>query len=300
MRVADSHCDTITAYSGDIFNSPEADWNILKFASSGGALQYMAVFIKPEYCGDVAMALAGRYIGAYYRQRPSDCVTLLTGQDYDESRLNTVLALEGGSPLINDLDNLYMFHKLGVRAITLTWNHRNFIGDGVDSEYGLTSFGKELVSEMEALRMIVDVSHLNESGFRDVCAISERPFMASHSNAWEICNHRRNLKDYQIREIIDRGGYIGLNFYTEFLSKSNDLSESRDDFKRNIEYYLELGAEKILGLGADFDGMDSSVIADASVYGEVEKILRDELAYDESLCERIMYKNLLDYTLAML
>ena len=181
----------------------------------------------------------------------------------------------------------------------MTWNHRNFVADGVgeESNYGLTNFGKEVVATMEKLGMIVDVSHLNEAGFYHLCDIATKPFMASHSNANTISQHVRNLKDDQIKEIVNRKGFIGLNFYSKFIDESDDREILIDKFLKNVDYMLNKGCENILGLGADFDGIDESPFANVLAYSEIAELLSDRLKLDDNQIEKIMYKNLIDYTL---
>ena len=86
----------------------------------------------------------------------------------------------------------------GVRMCTLTWNGANALGSGNLTSEGLTGFGRSMVRELEAREIIVDVSHLNDEGFKDVCKVAEKPFAASHSNARSICAHPRNLADWQL------------------------------------------------------------------------------------------------------
>ena len=103
--------------------------------------------------------------------------------------------------------------------MTLTWNYQNSIGCGAleeGLEKGLTDFGIEVVKEMNTLGMIIDVSHLSESGFWDVKKISSKPFIASHSNARALCNHPRNLNDKQLKAIAEIGGVAGITTYPPF------------------------------------------------------------------------------------
>lgn len=298
MKVADAHCDTLTTYRNNPFHSPEAHWTFEKFFRISGVLQYFAVFTPPHLSGESALSYAASHIGAFLMKKPESMTLLESQDDFDEEKINGLISLEGASPIVNNIENLHTFYKLGVRACTLTWNHRNFLADGIESEFGLTDFGKEAVEEMERLGIIVDVSHLNESGFRDVAHIAQKPFMASHSNSYEICAVKRNLKEWQIQEIVARGGFIGLNLYSDFIGNdSDDLIES---FKRHINYFLNLNCENALGFGADFDGMDKSPFKDVMSYIEICGILRDQLGLDEELVEKIMFRNLVDFTLKML
>jgi membrane dipeptidase len=218
--------------------------------------------------------------------------------DFQEDKINVLISLEGASPIINDINNLYVFYKLGVRAMGLTWNHRNFVGDGIDTDYGLTPFGIEVIKEMERIGMIIDVSHLNIRGFYDVAKNTSKPFIASHSNSMSIHDHKRNLDDDQIVEIINRGGFIGMNFYTDFIT--NDKENGKKCLLKHIEHILKLGGDDVLGMGADFDGIDETPFPDAESYIEIESLLSSDLQLDPILIEKIMYKNLVDYTLKIL
>ncbi|MBR0326967.1 MAG: membrane dipeptidase, partial [Clostridia bacterium] len=108
--------------------------------------------------------------------------------------------------------------------ISLTWNNENEIGHPAKygSKEGLKPFGIKLLQEMDKLGIYADVSHLNEAGFWDIVKHMNLPPVASHSNAYELCNHPRNLKDDQIRAIIEKKGYIGINFYSNFLARGRD------------------------------------------------------------------------------
>jgi membrane dipeptidase len=298
MKVADAHCDTLTKYPENFYFSEEAHWNISKFSACGGILQYFAIFTPAEYAGDSALRFATTAIGNFLR-KPDDKINFLERRnDFDESKINILLSIEGAAPIINDISNLYAFHKLGVRAMGLTWNHRNFVADGIDTDYGLTTFGIEVIQEMEKLNMIIDVSHLNTAGFDDVVKHTAKPFIASHSNARAIFDHRRNLYDEQILEIINRGGFIGMNFYSEFIGK-RDLN-LKLEMMRHIEHILSLGGENVLGMGADFDGIPDTPFSDAASYTEIAELLASELGLSQNVIDKIMYKNLVDCTLKLI
>lgn len=295
MKVADAHCDTLTKFEKNPFHTADAHWNIEKFNQAGGVLQYFAVFTPPEFAGDSAIRFAVNSIGNFYSKNQEQTNLLLSADNFMDDKVNILLSLEGASPIIDDLNNLRAFYELGVRAMGLTWNHRNYAGDGIDNPYGLTSFGKELVQEMENLSMIVDVSHLNEAGFSDVVANTQKPFIASHSNAYNVFAHPRNLKDEQIKEIIHRGGFIGMNFYPDIIT--DDKENLKTGLLSHIEYMLNIGGEDILGMGADFDGIPYAPFDDVRGYIELEAMLRNDLKLGDTLIDKIMYKNLLDYTL---
>lgn len=125
---------------------------------------------------------------------------------------------------------------------------------------GLTEKGKEFVAEMEALGMIPDVSHLSDAGFYDVLAVTKKPFVASHSNARSICACVRNMTDDMIRRLSERGGCMGLNFCADFLEEKPvgiPNSGTVDSVVRHARHIANAGGAEVLGLGSDFDGIDT-------------------------------------------
>lgn len=158
------------------------------------------------------------------------------------------LAVEGAELLGCDPGRLEQAAADGVVAINLTWNHANALSGSHCDEpsRGLSVIGREFVSKMEELHILVDVSHLSEAGFWDVAEMARRPFLASHSNTKFVWDHTRNLTDEQIAAIIKNQGVIGLNFYTEFVGGSRDL----DMVRAHLDHILELGGVASVALGA--------------------------------------------------
>jgi membrane dipeptidase len=191
---------------------------------------------------------------------------------------------------------MHVFRRLGLRVMTLTWNHENEVGFPAikGSRQGLKAFGRELIKEMNTYGIAVDVSHLNVAGFWDVIEASERPIMASHSNALAQCDFPRNLYDRQIKAIIETNGYIGLNFCDEFMREGggSDLS----DVVRHANHILDLGGENALGMGSDFDGITGAPkeLSGVQDFQLVMRALSDS-GIDEATLHKIAYKNLLRY-----
>lgn len=165
-----------------------------------------------------------------------------------------IFTVEGGSFLHKSVDRVYEIAEAGVKMMTLTWNGANAIASGNDTMEGLSLFGKEVIDVMDNLHMVVDVSHLNDKSFWDVMNTAKRPVAASHSNARAVCGHPRNLTDGQFRAIAERDGLVGLNFYSTFLRDTEEATP--DDFCWHIDHLLELGGERVLALGSDYDGCD--------------------------------------------
>lgn len=125
---------------------------------------------------------------------------------------------------------------------------------------GLTEKGREMVTEMESLGIIPDVSHLSDAGFYDVLQVTKKPFVASHSNARAVCPSVRNMTDDMIRRLSERGGVMGLNFCADFLEEK-PLGEKNpgtiEAVVRHARHMADVGGIEVLGLGSDFDGIDT-------------------------------------------
>jgi len=131
-----------------------------------------------------------------------------------------LMGVEGGHAIENSLEKLDTLYARGVRYMTLTWNNGNdWAGSSMDPRRsgGLTDFGRQVVRRMEALGMLVDVSHVSDSTFWDVLAVATRPVIASHSSCRALASHPRNLTDAQLRAIAKNGGVVGINFFPVFL-----------------------------------------------------------------------------------
>jgi len=300
--IADAHCDSLTKYPDNPFSGEGAQWRKDNFLSVGGDFQIFAIFTPPTMLGSDATAFAVRHCGSFSRQHKSENVVFIKNkEDLETDGLKIMLSLEGAAPIQEDINLLYSFYDLGVRAMGLTWNHRNQLADGIDNHYGLTSFGKVVIKEMEKMGMMIDVSHLNTAGFEDVFNTVSCPIVATHSNARSRRNHKRNLEDWQIKEIIDRGGFIGLNFYTEFvnginISKSIDPLRARENsitaLIGHAEHILGLGGENVLGLGADFDGIEDGTYEDCLGYSDFLAKMEQALQLSSNQIEKISHLNL--------
>ena len=199
--------------------------------------------------------------------------------------LTPIFSVEGGAVLEDNLDRVAMLHKDGIKLLTLTWNGENRIGGGCKTDKPLTDFGKRVIKEINSVKMGCDLSHINEKGFYSAVELAEFP-LATHSNCRKICDHPRNLSDSQIKLITEKGGIIGLCFYPEFLG--GDVFEK---IYANVAHLLELGLEKHIAIGSDFDGapMDKR-LSDISQAG----ILFEELekrGMPKAVIDKIFYDN---------
>ena len=298
--IADSHCDTISVIldNGVDLLKNDLQLDLERFKNVGGGLQFFAAFIAPEHSG------IGRAVDIFdkfyleYEKNKEDMFLVKSVADLDlqPGKIGALLTIEGGEALGGKISALRMFYRLGVRGMTLTWNGRNELADGVgegDTAGGLSLFGREVVREMNDLGMFVDVSHLSEKGFWDVVEITQKPIIATHSNCKSLCSHARNLTDEQIKAIVDMNGMIGINFYSDFL---NDSEASIDDIVRHIDRMLGLGAENCVGFGADLDGVERLPKGFAGVqdFPKVIELLK-KAGYSEQLVEKVCWGNMIRY-----
>lgn len=221
-----------------------------------------------------------------------------------KNKIGAVLHFEGSGGIDSEFLTLKNYYRMGLRSIGLSWSNVNRFATGVtfnmlsgesfEQDRGLTEIGKELVKELNNLGIIVDVSHLNEKSFWDVIDQTSKPIIASHSNAYSICNHPRNLKDEQIRAIAETNGTIGLNFCVSFLSSDKKKDQILlEDLKKHIDHIVELVGINHIGFGSDFDGATvPDVLKDVSYY----PVLVDYLGkngYNQEDIQKIESQNLL-------
>jgi membrane dipeptidase len=205
------------------------------------------------------------------------------------SKVNTILSVENGVALGGRISNVEAYYNSGVRIMTLAWNGQNELCSGANEQGGLTLFGKEVIAEMERVGMVIDVSHLNDQGFSELIKLAKRPFIATHSNSREICNHRRNLTDDQFIAIRKSGGIVGINLYPLFLNHTDKADY--DDIYKHIAHFLSLGGENTLAIGTDFDGAQM-----AKLWNGVEtmKKLYNNLLkreFGKEIVDKIFYEN---------
>jgi membrane dipeptidase len=273
MFIVDGHCDTLL----ELYKNRQSFWeqndkghtDFVRLKKSMVKLQFMAVYIEPEYKPYGALSRALEILDFYKSNLEKESLgkikTVKSKKDIQELMINKssgdetigiLLSIEGGEALEGKLSTLRIIYELGFRSLTLTWNQRNQIGDGAwenETRGGLTSFGKEVIREMNSLGMVIDVSHLSETGFWDTVAISKSPVIASHSCCSYINKHPRNLSDDQLQALGKINGLVGINFYPNFLGEKE---ASIDNVVAHIEHAVEKAGIDSVGIGSDFDGIE--------------------------------------------
>lgn len=299
---ADGHCDTISrlAQNGEALLKNSGHWDLERLKKFEPSLQIFAAWLQPK-CYENALHETVRQIEYYHQEMEKNshviCEITKSGQIegcFKQKKHCGMLAIEGGESLMGDIANLHKYYDMGVRAMTLTWNGKNELADGVKATQpcgGLTPFGKDVVREMEEIGMLVDVSHIAEEGFWDVFHQARKPFFASHSNAKAVCDVGRNLSDDQLKAIASVGGTAGLNFYPPFLTKNK--TATLDDLVRHGEHMLRIMGEDGVALGSDFDGIDE-VPTGLEHIGQLECLMeRFQFEFGERLTRKMAQENLL-------
>ncbi|UXX80869.1 dipeptidase [Reichenbachiella carrageenanivorans] len=256
-------------------------------------------------------------------------------QNFEKGLISLPMGMENGSPLGDDLSNIKYFYERGIRYITLTHSKNNLI---CDSSYdpnrkwnGLSPFGQEVVREMNAQGIMVDVSHVSDSTFYQIMAMTDVPCIASHSSVRKFTpGFERNMSDDMIKMLAKKGGVIQINFGSTFLSqKSRQLYDSAKvalntfkteypqasdsaitafsnqwlidhnffadvkDAADHIDHVVQLVGIDYVGLGSDFDGVGNSLPTSLKTAADYPKLIAEllERGYTETDIEKICYKN---------
>jgi len=212
---------------------------------------------------------------------------------HKNNKVGALITLEDGGIIGTDMKKLDTLYKMGVRMLSLTWNYSNSLAYPNLPEtrhLGLTKFGRDVVSRMNELGMVVDVSHLSDRGFWDIVDQAQRPFVASHSNARAVMGHLRNLDDDMIKALGNAGGVMGLNFCS-YLVADKDSHLYVEDLVKHIHHVINKGGRDCAGIGTDFDGMNGKL--EIQHIGEMEKLYKALKAsgLKESDIDHVFYKN---------
>ncbi|MCP4671328.1 MAG: hypothetical protein GY857_08470 [Desulfobacula sp.] len=303
MKFIDLHCDTIKKIVDDNMDFEDLDTlhvNLPGIIQSNTIAQVFACFVMDTGFPDKNFNTCNTYIDAIetllekYGKRLAPATSY---KDIDNAAnlkdtTAVIIAIEGATPLKGNPDILEHFYRRGVRLLTIAWDDNEFCGTVFGNKSGLTRLGEKLIHRCNDLGVIVDVSHVSDKAFYDIASITKIPFVASHSNAREICPNDRNLSDDMIRLIADSGGIIGLTYGSGFIQpdyhkhelvcrdrilkgfreKTITFAQAReishkalsklDDAPLSLlvehaRHIINTGGEECLALGSDFDGVDS-------------------------------------------
>lgn len=298
MKLFDLHCDTLYRAYTENSSLFQNDFHISleRAADIKPYIQCLAVWIPDEYRKNQAWELFSGCCRLLEKQLENTDIKICQNAGDIEyitqnQKQGVILTVEGGAVLGGDLSKVQTLYDMGVRMMTLTWNGRNELGDGIGelNDNGLTEFGKEVIREMERVGIIIDISHAGEKMFRQVAELAKKPFIASHSNIRTVSPHKRNLTEQQFCCLKERGGLAGINFCIEFLHKDKTNAKIYDIISV-AEKFLNLGGENHIAIGADFDGADipKEITGIESMQKIHELFLRE---FGKAITEKIFFHN---------
>lgn len=316
-----------------------------RLTEGGVDVQVFAVWCNEKYSKGKAFAYANKQIDGLMKivhGYPQD-IALATDSEsirhiVGQGKIAAIIGIEGGHMIEGRMDYLDSLFARGARYLTLTWNNSVDWATSATDETrnpgklkhkGLTDFGRQIIHRMNELGMMVDLSHVGRQTFFDVMEITSKPVIVSHSNAYALMAHPRNLRDDQIKAVAENGGVICLNFYSGFLdpmhyTKINRLYEkyvtAQDTVKRStdtkysllpaaakeqlrpplsllldhIDYMVKLAGIEHVGVGSDFDGITSTPkgLDDCGDFPKITEGLLQR-GYSEAAIRKILGENVL-------
>lgn len=202
------------------------------------------------------------------------------------------LSVEDARLLCGKLERLDILRDMGVRFLIPMWSGESIIGGAFDTEKGLTDFGKAAIERCFEIGIIPDISHCSVESAEDIFRIAERcgkPVIASHSCAFSVLSHPRNLRDGQFERIKALGGIVGLSFCAYHLAENREECTT-EDIIRHFEHYLSLGGENMTCFGADMDGapMPCGITGIESVMQIYEMLCK---CFGREIADKLTYKN---------
>jgi membrane dipeptidase len=343
QKFFDAHCDTVMrVFDGGldfVAGQARAHIDLPRLLEAGYCVQLFAIFApKSQYPDRELRAFADDIIAAIkgWVEASGECMRLVTEASHirelcaSEGMVGALLGMEGADPLEGRAENLPHFHRAGLRSLIPAWSDNAFSGTCMGSGGPLTEEGTKLIEFAEALRVMVDVSHLSDAAFDQVRQIARRPFVASHSNCREICPSPRNLTDEQIRALAARGGVMGINLSADFLApdyrvlwdaiagpayaearRTSDPAEKRrirDETRaelaqiplppaewiaRHVRHAITVGGEDCMGLGGDLDGITAMPvgITGAESYPAIADLL-SEAGLTDAQVDKVCWRNM--------
>lgn len=301
-RMIDLHCDALSKLQLNrelqFFDDERLDVNVERMIQGGVGVQCFAIYLS-EKLGKPQMSHILDQLDLYTTEIVAQGIMpISTAQELEQAekqgRLGGLLSIEGADGLEGNLHYVKVCYERGVRLLGLTWNYANWAADGILEPRGggLTPAGRELVRFCQRLGIILDVSHLSVKGFWELASMAEAagtPLIASHSNAYKVCPHARNLQDDQIRALISLDGRIGITFVPWFVKQTKTVE--RMDILPHLDHVCALGGEKHIMFGSDFDGIERHVkgLEHAGKYEEWADLLLKY--YPEELVSGWLYGN---------
>lgn len=283
MKIIDLHCDTLYKYYENInYSFFENNGHITESALINGGYrsQCFAIYTPQDIMGEDAFDFFKKQYKRFLNLKKS-------------TNVKVILSVENAELLNEKIERINFLKECGVKILGLIHNGENCLGfphskDEIKANKHLKNFGREVIDALNSTNITVDLSHLNLGGFNDVSTLSKKPFIASHSGCREILNHSRNLYDYQIKEIANSGGIVGVPFYSYFLNGTNKTEIV--DIIRHLEHLINIGGEDVAAIGTDFDGMECELPFENASEMQIftDAVIKK---FGFKIAEKICYKN---------
>ena len=303
LSLFDSHCDTayeLYRHKVPLNDNKRCHVSLDKAACYDRYAQFFAVWsdrrLDDEACWEQFLKIADHFKDEI---SSSDRATQVTSAAELDSALNdgrhaAILAVEDARLTAGKLERLARMKDMGVKYLTLLWGGETCIGGSHNTKKGLTTYGKSLAKRCFEIGIIPDVSHASEASVDDLIPIAYeygKPFIASHSNAYGLYGHTRNLRNRHFTVIKELGGIVGVSLCPEHLTDTSLRSATAEDVFAHIDHYLSLGGEDMIGFGADWDGTDlpADITGVQDLTNVAEIMARHN--YTEDLIHKIYWKN---------
>lgn len=293
-RLREEH-DLTLAHTDLAVAQPKFHTDIPRLRQGGVGGQFWSVYVPASLMHTGGAAKATReqieFVHTMIRKYPDTFELALNAKDivriHQSGKIASLIGMEGGHSIENSLDTLRDMYKRGARYMTLSHSENlAWIESATDKPLpkALNDFGKEVVREMNKLGMLVDISHISARAMREVLAVATKPVIASHSSAFALTDHPRNVPDDVLKLVAKNGGVVMVNFYPVYITQGNhympfsalghfhihdcveeDVNKWRanglvptatvNDVVDHIDYIAKVAGIDHVGLGSDFDGV---------------------------------------------
>ena len=192
-----------------------------------------------------------------FEKHSDKLIPVTTAQDIErakrEGKLGIIMGSQNAAMIGDDINLLTIYKKLGLRIIQLSYYEQNLLGEGCGERTngGLTTFGVEVVEEMNRLRLLIDISHCGDQVVMDAIKFSKVPIVATHANPRALVNHPRNKTDEHIKAIAEKGGVIGMLSYSRISQAREGIQPDMEDLLNFIDYTVKLVGPDHVGIGTD-------------------------------------------------